>query len=353
MRYGTVSRSPRRSVSGRGRARRSAGRAVSAVALAIGLGACAVSRRAEPTAGWTDTSPHAVRFVTVAPGVRLEVLDWGGHGPPLVWLSGLQDVAHGFDDFAPRFTDRWHVVAVTRRGYGASSQPPSGYDLDTRVADLRIVLDSLALGPVTLVGHSIAGDELTALAARSPERVRGLIYFDAAYDHSDIDFGPAPFLPMTPRDSSSPRAVQAYLERTYGMRIPEAQLRAIGRYDPASGRLVADVTPAAIDAAMLAGTGHPDYAAVHAPALLIYAVVDGPQQVVPEYERLDSAGQATARRFTAAIQRWAVPQRARAVAGLTGARELDLRGANHYVFASHPDQVERAMRDFLDSLPAR
>src|SRR5690242_15116329 len=90
-----------------------------------------------PTATWTDPSPHTVRFVAVAPGVRLEVLDWGGSGPPLVFLSGLQDVAHGFDDFAPRFTDRHHVLAITRRGYGASSRPPAGYDLATRVGDLR------------------------------------------------------------------------------------------------------------------------------------------------------------------------------------------------------------------------
>src|SRR6185436_1064315 len=107
-------------------------------------------------------------------------------GPPLVFLSGLQDVAHGFDDFAPQFSDRHHVIGITRRGYGASSQPPSGYDVVSRVADLRAVLDSLQLGRVALVGHSIAGDELTGFAAAYPERVSALVYLDAAYDHSDI-----------------------------------------------------------------------------------------------------------------------------------------------------------------------
>ncbi len=121
-----------------------------------------------PTAAWTDPSPHRVSYISVAPGVRLEVLDWGGSGPPLVFLSGLQDVAHGFDDFAPEFTNDHHVLAITRRGYGASSQPASGYDLAGRVADLRAVLDSLGLQRVALVGHSIAGDELTPLPARIP-----------------------------------------------------------------------------------------------------------------------------------------------------------------------------------------
>jgi len=293
--------------------------------------------------------PHHARFVPVAPGVRLEVLDWGGQGPPLVFLSGLQDVAHGFDDFAPQFTDRHHVLAITRRGYGASSRPPSGYDLATRVADLTAVLDSLHLLRVDLVGHSIAGDELTAFAAAHPERVGRLVYLDAAYDHSDVGrliqaFPPPP--PMQRTDSASPAAVQAYVERVYGPRIPIAQFRAIGRYD-STGRLVGDVTPAGIDSLVLAGCGHPDYSAVRAPALLIYAVADSAPQEFPLWAELDSTGRAAARRYTAILQRWTGAERARAERELPGARVLELHGANHYVFASHPREVAEAMRTFL------
>ena len=46
------------------------------------------------TAQTIDPSPHKVKFVTVAPGVKLEVLDWGGNGPPLVFLAGLGFTAH-------------------------------------------------------------------------------------------------------------------------------------------------------------------------------------------------------------------------------------------------------------------
>jgi pimeloyl-ACP methyl ester carboxylesterase len=302
-----------------------------------------------PPGPWRDHSPHRERFVAVAPGVRLEVLDWGGHGPPLVFLSGLQDVAHGFDDFAPQFRDRYHVLAITRRGYGASSRPPSGYDLATRVADLEAVLDSLHFSRVDLVGHSIAGDELTAFAGAHPERVGRLVYLDAAYDHSDVGrlikaFPPPP--PMQRADSASPAAVQAYVERVYGPNIPEAQFRAIGRYD-STGRLVGDVTPAAIDSLMLAGCGHPDYSAVRAPALLIYAVADSAPDLFPLWTGLDSAERAAARRYTAILQQWAATERARATLGLPRSRVLELHGANHYVFASHPREVARATRDFL------
>jgi pimeloyl-ACP methyl ester carboxylesterase len=311
--------------------------------------------RPQPDAGppWADPSPHRARFVTVAPGVRLEVLDWGGQGSPVVFLSGLQDVAHGFDDFAPQFTDRHHVLAITRRGYGASSRPPSGYDLATRVADLTAVLDSLRLTRVALVGHSIAGDELTAFAGTHPERVTRLVYLDAAYDHSEVarliqTFPPPP--PMQPSDSASPAAVQAYTQRVYGPHIPEAQFRAIGRYD-ANGRLVGDVTPASIDSLMLAGCGHPDYSRVRARALVIDAVVDSAPELFPLWPRLDRAERAKATAFTAALQRWQAAERAQVARALPQARVLELHGANHYVFASNPREVREAMRTFLSRDP--
>jgi non-heme chloroperoxidase len=320
-------------------------------ALALLLAACGgpPSAAGRSPVTWSDSSPHTVRFVSVAPGVRLEVLDWGGAGPPLVFLSGLQDVAHGFDDFAPRFTDQFRVLAVTRRGYGASNRPAAGYDLATRVMDLRAVLDSLGLPQVALVGHSIAGDELTAFAGRFPEHVTGLVYLDAAYDHSGVAAlireSPAP-PPMLPSDSASPAAVQAYLLGVFGMRIPEAQLRAIARYDT-SGKLAANVTPEAIDSLMIAGSGHPDYAAVRVPALAIYAVPDSAPQVFPGWGRLDSTGRVAARRFTAVLQGWAAAERARFRRELPTGQVVELHGANHYVFFSHATEVTRAMRTFL------
>lgn len=314
----------------------------------LGIAVLAGCRTAPAAPAWTDTSPHHISMIAVAPGVRLEVLDWGGKGPTMVLLSGLQDVAHGFDDFAPRFTDHFHVIGITRRGYGASSRPPSGYDLATRVADDKAVLDSLGLGPVILVGHSIAGDELTAFAGTYPDRVSQLVYFDAAYDHSWAGHLGRyfPQQPMTAADSASPAAVQAYTLRTFGMNIPEAQLRAIARYAP-SGHLLADVTPASIDSQVLAGCGHPDYTRVHAPALVIYNVVDSAPPFFPRWTGFDSAQRDSARRFTAGLQVWSGAERAKLRSGLRGARVLELHGSNHYVFYSSETEVERAMREFL------
>jgi non-heme chloroperoxidase len=318
----------------------------------LGCASTATPQRSS-SPSWADPSPHQVRFVQIAPGVSLEVLDWGGAGRPLVFLSGLQDVAHGFDDFAPRFTDHNHVYAVTRRGYGASSQTSSGYDVGTRVADLRTVLDSLRLSRVALAGHSIAGDELTAFAGAYPARVSGLIYLDAAYDHTDVVklLGEsAPWAPMLAADSASPEAVQAYTRRAFGMHIPEAQLRAIGRYDT-TGRLKANVTPGKIDSLMLAGCGHPNYRAVRAPVLAIYAVVDSASQIFPNWAAFDSAERSAAGHFTWILQQWAAGERARLRRELPSAHVLEQHGANHYVFDSDAAVVTKAMREFLSDLP--
>src|ERR1700743_86692 len=70
-----------------------------------------------------DSSPHSVQFVPVDQGVKLEVLDWGGVGRPLVFLTGLGNNAHVHDKFAPNFISNHHVYAITRRGFGASSKP--------------------------------------------------------------------------------------------------------------------------------------------------------------------------------------------------------------------------------------
>ncbi len=46
---------------------------------------------------------------------------------------------------------------MTRRGFGLSDKPESGYDVESRVADVLALLDALKVKRVILVGHSIAG----------------------------------------------------------------------------------------------------------------------------------------------------------------------------------------------------
>jgi non-heme chloroperoxidase len=84
---------------------------------------------------WHDPSKHKVRFVTVEEGVQLEVLDWGGSGRPIVLLAGLGNTAHVFDHFADQMSGSYHVYGITRRGFGASSQPDLLGYTEQRLAD--------------------------------------------------------------------------------------------------------------------------------------------------------------------------------------------------------------------------
>src|SRR6266498_1189542 len=133
-----------------------------------------------------DQSSHKSDFVNVN-GIRLHYLDWGGDGPVLLFLPGLGCNAHIFDRFAPRFTDRFHVLALTRRGHGDSDYPETGYDIDTLTADIRQFMDCLKIDQVILTGHSLAGIELSHFAASYPEKILKLVFLDAAYDRSSLE----------------------------------------------------------------------------------------------------------------------------------------------------------------------
>jgi non-heme chloroperoxidase len=136
---------------------------------------------------WKDPSVHSVRFVTVENGVRLEVLDWGGSGRPVLLLAGNGNTAHVFDAFAPKLTSSYHVYGLTRRGFWPSSEPASGYDGDRLGDDVLKVIHSLKIRKPVLIGHSIAGVELSSVGSRHPESVAGLVYIDSAYSWAYYD----------------------------------------------------------------------------------------------------------------------------------------------------------------------
>lgn len=121
------------------------------------------------------------QFATVN-GVKLHYLDWGGNGETLLFLTALGGSADDFHPLAIRFGDRFHAIGLTRRGQGRSDKPAAGYDTSTLVEDIRAFLDLKKIKRATLVGYSIAGNELTAFAALYPKRVGKLVYLDAAYD---------------------------------------------------------------------------------------------------------------------------------------------------------------------------
>jgi non-heme chloroperoxidase len=298
--------------------------------------------------GWRDTTRHKVGYVVVAPGVRLHYLDYGGTGPTILFIPGLGNTAHAFDNFAPAFTDKFRVVAITRRGFGESSHPRSGYETPRLVDDIRVAIEKLHLGRVILIGHSIAGEEMTRFAGTYPDRVGKLVYLDAAYDRVAADsmlteiFPVLPNVPSPPQptmvDTATPAAYVAFVHRTRGVDIPESDIRTRFRYDGWDEEINF--------AYQAMRSEHPQYRTIRAPALAIYAVTDTVTQLEP-WQREDRArleGQQELVRGTEFVER---KLRSQFRDEVPRGAVLEIRGAHHWIFVSNRDQVIAAVRQFL------
>jgi pimeloyl-ACP methyl ester carboxylesterase len=284
--------------------------------------------------------------------VSLEVLDWGGRGAPLVFLAGLGNTAHVFDSFAPQLADGFRVVGITRRGFGASAGSPPASDLDTLVADVTAVLDTLGLGRVVLVGHSIAGEEMTRFAELHPRRCAGLVYLDAAYDRSGVDTLAsrqplAPEAQIRASDTASFAGWRALYLRVMGVDQPESEIRATARFD-AAGRYLGQVTADSLTARVTSGSRAARYDRVDCRALAIYAVPDSLADVIPYYGELDAAGRAQGEALLRFVQAVIADSRSR-IARFPQNTVVNLHGGNHFIFLQRPGEVAQAMRAFLSS----
>lgn len=322
--------------------------------------AITVAATAGSDPAWRDPSPHQVRFVAVEDDVRLEVLDWGGSGRPVVLLAGFGNSAHVFDDFAPGLVDYGHVYAITRRGHGASSQPAAGYDDQGRADDVLRVLDSLRIEAPVLVGHSVAGDELTTLGRQHSDRLAGLVYLDALRDprgdppdpgYGDLVRNLRP-PPPCPRGSTSLSAYQAWQRCSQRLAFPESELRQTLSINP-DGTIGPHLMPPRVRDAIGEGQRKRDYSGIRVPVLALVeyplpADASRPADEAPRNEQERAALAAFTSATNAMIDRWVAAFRR----GLPAARVVEMPGAGHYVFLTREAQVQRELRAFLAGLPA-
>jgi pimeloyl-ACP methyl ester carboxylesterase len=96
------------------------------------------------------SSPPEDSFVEVN-GVQLHYLDYGGEGDVLLFVPGSV-TAQSLNAVAPHYTDRYRVLAVTRRWHGASEKTDLTFDLDTLAADLAAFLDHFTDRPAIVAG---------------------------------------------------------------------------------------------------------------------------------------------------------------------------------------------------------
>ncbi len=276
-----------------------------------------------------DKSPHKSGFAT-ANGIKMNYLDWGGTGDVIILLAGLGNDAHIFNEFAPSFTDKYHVIGLTRRGFGETDRPAKGYETATRVEDIRTFMEAMKITRTHHVGHSLAGDEMTLFATLYPQRVIKMVYLDAAYDRTS-NFSCA-------------------MDQPGG--LPSSFLRIVGEALNCPGwekidapdvpREMLNVNVATMRAAM---QFHPDYTKIKAPSLAIYADADVPQAAGKLDEETTKKLADWWKKKQVPINRASIEQFSKE---MKNGQIAELIGATHYVFVGPTkDKVITLMRDYL------
>lgn len=297
-----------------------------------------------------QTSPK-IQFIHVDRNVKLEVLDWGGTGRPLVLLAGNSRTAHDFEEIAPLLAVTYHVYGITRRGFGASSNATTGFLADELGNDVLAIVDSLHLTRPVLAGHSLAGQELSSIGSRFPEKVAGLIYLDAAFTYAFDNNTRANFIVD---QNELRRGLEALRLAAYKGDAPEVRrltTRLIKTDLPALERSLREIekqTPAAstnpptqympppdTGIKRLVREGMQRFTDVRAPVLAIYAQES--MMGIPG----DSPDEAVERTLRALR------------IGAPTARVLILSDATHFVFMSNQAEVLREMRAFIATLPVQ
>ncbi len=332
------------------------------------------------------------QFVEVQPDVKLEVLDWGGTGRDLVLLAGLGNTAHVFDSLGPKLAAHYHVIGITRRGFGQSSAPQTGYDPTRLGDDVVAVLDALHITDPVLVGHSIAGEELSSVSTYHPGRAAGLIYLDAGgtfalYNPKHGDYTPAlaqlrddlsalqknlfddalisktltdmalfqanlvelrgeleGATPPSPKasDHSSISAFQSYMKGFFGGTIPESEVRQdfrIGQ-DGSVGEWLGHGYPN--QSVMLA---EERFHSIETPLLAIFSYPSAPYpSQTSDPAKLAASRAAETSREEAQIAIFREQPHAKVIV---------IPNATHYIFLSREEEVISQITEFVNSLSAK
>jgi len=352
---------------------------------------------------WHDPSPHQIRFVTVQPDVKIETLDWGGIGRPLILIAGAGGTAHTFDDFALLLTPHFHVYGVTRRGYGDSSKPRDGYDADRLGDDVVAVIRTLNIKKPILMGHSFGGQEVSDVATRYPALIAGAIYLDAMYSYDAasekealywnvewrqqiealqkhlaelldnpfdsrpvatalrdrdlpavqkiaetlvrIENGRPPWVDPQPADLRSFAALREWYHRIMRLYLPEAEFHQMQTTQPDGRPSMQSRAAEWSGTAIMAG--RKAFHHITVPALYI-----GAEDNVPgNYDKNDPEALANAEAYIAYQHGWIQRRTVNFKSDAPNGRLVILQGASHMVFASNPQDVLRESLSFADSLP--
>ena len=125
-------------------------------------------------------APWGGRSRTIDLGIPVHYADFGGpdDGPPLVLVHGLGGSHLNWVQIAPTLAERHRVVALDLAGFGLTPGTVRSSSVQANADLLARFVDAVLGRPVVLVGNSMGGMISLLLAAKSPERVAGLVLID-------------------------------------------------------------------------------------------------------------------------------------------------------------------------------
>jgi pimeloyl-ACP methyl ester carboxylesterase len=277
--------------------------------------------------------------------IAVEVLGETHPGPTLVFVHGWT-LSSRFWHYQRALAERWRLVLMDHRDHGESSLGPrANRTIDQLGRDLYAVLSATCQGrDVVLVGHSMGGMTIMALAAGRPElfgsKVRGvaLVGTSARREPPGEYVGLRGVLAKAWAGqwesslalmSSDPRRAEA--RRRPGSALSVALSRWLNLGPHADRRLarfteaMSAMTPAEVVGDFWATL------AVHDQLVALAAISQVPTTVVVgEKDRLTPPSHAY-----------------RIATGIAGARLVELRGAGHCAPLEQPDAVNAALRELV------
>jgi pimeloyl-ACP methyl ester carboxylesterase len=133
------------------------------------------------------------------PGGEIQVVEGGPRtGSPIVLVHCFTCAIDWWDKVRPALERDHRVIAVDLLGHGGSEKPGSGYSPPHQAEVIAQALRRIGVRRAEIVGHSLGGAVVTALAQDAPELVDRVVIIDTAPDHSRSSLGFIPALAFAP-----------------------------------------------------------------------------------------------------------------------------------------------------------
>lgn len=258
--------------------------------------------------------------IKTSDGVRIHYLD-AGSGQAIVFIPGWMMPAWIWQKQIDELSRRYRVIAIDPRSQGKSDTPASGHLPETRARDYKDVIDQLHLEKPVLVGWSMGCGELLSYVEEFGGRnVGGLVLVDGllpASRNPDLSHALAEWTELLQRDRAGESSVIAHA--MFKKPQPEAYVEKLNQ---AMLRVPTDTVVTLIHN-MMSVTGYQKaFAKIDRPMLFAYEPAMQPNA---DYMKEQLGNKVRLVRFA---------------------------DVGHALFVDDPENFNRMLETFVDSLPS-